>query len=500
MIELTLIAGGRGQAAGDIGDALLKRFPTGDEHVDAESAKILAFLQHRDATEKIVAAMLSAKSRERAIDYALTLRYLNVGWNFELKRSLLDWFESTRDWEGGHSFTPFLANIVGATLERFQPDERAKFLADWSKHPHAASLIISNSSAADVDDFEKIVASILNDRDAKIDAGRRNQLIDVSIEALGRNASPEAQASMRNLFEAFPDRREALARQLAKSPTEANWPVLIRCLSFADPTTLQLCIRGLRQVEKKPRTADDVRAVILAALKLGPDTGKNAVKLLHDITGADHGAGDDFAKALAFYQKWYTDTYPEAVAAVLPQEDVSKTKFSYQQIADFLASHGSAGEVNRGQQVFTKAKCIRCHRFQNEGEGVGPDLTTLRRRFQQKEIIESMLYPSQVISDQYRMVTVVTVDGLVHNGMPLPGKKGDDKLVLLLSDATKLEIPKDQIEEQSRSKVSVMPEGILKDLTLEEIADLFAFLETSRLNEAPAESAAVSEAPAGAGK
>ena len=66
--------------------------------------------------------------------------------------------------------------------------------------------------------------------------------------------------------------------------------------------------------------------------------------------------------------------------------------------------------------------------------------------------------------------------------MPIPGDPNSDKVVLLLSDATKIEIPKDQIDEQNRSKISVMPLGILKDLSLEEIADLFAFLETSKKN------------------
>jgi hypothetical protein len=57
-----------------------------------------------------------------------------------------------------------------------------------------------------------------------------------------------------------------------------------------------------------------------------------------------------------------------------------------------------------------------------------------------------------------------------------------------LSDATKLEIAKNRIEEQNPSKVSVMPAGLLDQLTLAEVADLFAFLETSKFN-APVQAA-----------
>src|SRR5262249_59157953 len=157
------------------------------------------------------------------------------------------------------------------------------------------------------------------------------------------------------------------------------------------------------------------------------------------------------------------------------------------QLLEFLEKDPRAtkGDVGRGHEVFAKANCIKCHRFLKEGEGVGPDLTTLRRRFQKKEILEAVLLPSQVISDQYTAVTVVTTEGAVHTGMPLPNSTTKN-LLLLLPDATRIEIPRDKVEEMSKAKTSVMPEGLFKDLSLEQIADLFAFLETSKSNPEPA--------------
>jgi hypothetical protein len=80
---------------------------------------------------------------------------------------------------------------------------------------------------------------------------------------------------------------------------------------------------------------------------------------------------------------------------------------------------------------------------------------------------------------------VETKSGLTVNGMPLPQSNAKE-LVLLLSDTTKLTIARSDVERQQVSKVSVMPEGLFKDLTLPDIADLFAFLETSRNAEEPA--------------
>ncbi|HEV8002952.1 MAG TPA: c-type cytochrome, partial [Planctomycetaceae bacterium] len=186
-------------------------------------------------------------------------------------------------------------------------------------------------------------------------------------------------------------------------------------------------------------------------------------------------------QAIAFYQKWYRDKFPAAPVAELPKADSAKSKYTFQQIADML-EHEGRGRADQGRLIFTKARCVKCHRFQSEGENVGPDLTSVRRRFQRKEIVESIIYPSQVISDQYRMVQVETKEGQVYVGMPIPGVKKSDKLVLLMSDTTRLEIPKSRIEEETASKISVMPAGLLDPLSLQEVADLLAFLETSKFN------------------
>jgi putative heme-binding domain-containing protein len=213
-----------------------------------------------------------------------------------------------------------------------------------------------------------------------------------------------------------------------------------------------------------------------------------AIGLLEKWTGVDDKAGRDVAAAVAFYQKWYRDKFPSAPPPELPKDDSTKSKYTFEQIAALL-DHGERGSAPRGRLVFTKAKCVKCHRFQSEGEGVGPDLTSVRRRFQRKEIVESIVYPSQVISDQYRMVQVETKEGQVYVGMPIPGVSKSDKLVLLLSDTTKLEIAKSRIEEQTASKTSVMPAGLLDPLSLEEVADLLAFLETSKFNAPVTEAA-----------
>src|SRR5262249_11053243 len=145
----------------------------------------------------------------------------------------------------------------------------------------------------------------------------------------------------------------------------------------------------------------------------------------------------------------------------------------------------------RGAEILVKARCLDCHKFGDKGAGLGPDLTTVSSRFRPGEILESVVLPSRVVSDQYRSVTVATEDGKIYNGMPIV--TDGLNLVLLLSDGTKATVPKSEIEELKASATSVMPEGLLNSLSYQEIADLLALFNSQPRVAAP-------EASAGKGK
>jgi putative heme-binding domain-containing protein len=91
------------------------------------------------------------------------------------------------------------------------------------------------------------------------------------------------------------------------------------------------------------------------------------------------------------------------------------------------------------------------------------------------DTLEALFYPSKVISDQYRSVMIVTKKGQQINGLVAPQ---GDVLTVLQSDGTKLTLGRGDVEQMYASLVSVMPEKLLDPLTRQEIADLFAFLES----------------------
>src|SRR5439155_521077 len=120
-------------------------------------------------------------------------------------------------------------------------------------------------------------------------------------------------------------------------------------------------------------------------------------------------------------------------------------------------------------------QCAKCHKFGKIGEGVGPDLTTVSKRFKRVDILESTIYPSKVISDQYRSTTIYTTKGQQITGLAAPQ---GDRVSVLLSDGSKVVLRTEEIDQQFASLVSVMPEKLLDPLSKQEIADLFAFLES----------------------
>lgn len=134
-------------------------------------------------------------------------------------------------------------------------------------------------------------------------------------------------------------------------------------------------------------------------------------------------------------------------------------------------------DFDHGREMFAAANCFGCHRFANEGGAVGPDLTGLAGRFSPRDILESVLEPNKVISDQYSSVTVLTSDGRVVTGRITNLFNDELHINTNMLDPNALEVVKrTEIEELNPSSVSMMPAGLLNTLTEEELLDLMAFL------------------------
>ncbi len=163
--------------------------------------------------------------------------------------------------------------------------------------------------------------------------------------------------------------------------------------------------------------------------------------------------------------------WPGARQSTLPH-------MSFQELSDYLEYDPMSYErssADRGRKVFYRARCVNCHVFGLEGQGGGPDLSTVVKRFRRREILESIMFPSRVISDQYTALRVETQEGDVHVGLFV----GENEAILTLIDpnGVRIEIEKTQVTDRVPSEISIMPEGLLDTMTLQELVDLMAYLE-----------------------
>jgi len=143
------------------------------------------------------------------------------------------------------------------------------------------------------------------------------------------------------------------------------------------------------------------------------------------------------------------------------------------------------GLLNRnlanGKNMFKATLCAACHRFNGEGGEIGPDLTTIGRRFTIADLIEKIIDPNRQISDQYAFELITLKDGSASTGKIL--EESAENLVLStnpfdLSETRK--IARSEVEKIETSPVSPMPPGLINRLNEEELRDLLAFLLQQR--------------------
>jgi putative membrane-bound dehydrogenase-like protein len=161
---------------------------------------------------------------------------------------------------------------------------------------------------------------------------------------------------------------------------------------------------------------------------------------------------------------------------VLLNADYEKQKVALDEYVKNL----KPGDIRRGQAVFnsTKTSCIACHTVGYVGGKQGPDLTKIGSIRNERDLLESILFPSASFVRSYEPLTVRTKDGKTYNGVPK--KDSPEEIVLVLAADKEQRIPREDIEDVQPGKVSIMPAGLDKQLSPQELADLIAFLKNCK--------------------
>ncbi len=178
----------------------------------------------------------------------------------------------------------------------------------------------------------------------------------------------------------------------------------------------------------------------------------------------------------------------ERIAALLPKPGkdacqrlirrLEESNAQQRQQLEELTTALSDGDPARGRDVFMnkKASCVACHRVGQTGARTGPDLSTVGARRTKLDLLEAILYPSLSLARGFESYNLVAADGRVITGMIT--RETASTIFLRTPQQTELKLSRDQIEEITPSRVSIMPAGLHNTIDQQQLSDLVSFLRS----------------------
>ena len=322
----------------------------------------------------------------------------------------------------------------------------------------------------------------------KDDAQRMEKLrvIEVAISRQGKPAAELAAPLIAELSPLYPAASVPLNRELCQILLALDAPAAV-------PRTLQLLAAAPTQEEQFTyivhlRTitsgwTPELRRQYFAWWAQKRNATQHPETTLKWFTdaGRDYNDGASFNGFLALVRRTAMSNVPQQDLAALqpvfdswiePTPKLTKPKkqrtfVKNWQLADLVGDLDKASQGRsfaQGQDAVYAGLCLMCHRMGEEGGSVGPDLTAVASRFSRQAILESILEPSKVISEQYANTDITLKDGTVFTGRIVSDT--DEMIILrpsMLAPDTK-EIRKADIRSKEASKVSPMMPGLLTRL------------------------------------
>jgi len=275
-----------------------------------------------------------------------------------------------------------------------------------------------------------------------------------------------------NALESFIEANPADTRSLCESllDTRVLNAVALKGLSrIEDPAIALLLVRKFRSFQ--PEDRPELLQVLLSR--------KSSAAILLETLGA--GRGPIIAKDLsASHARQIESLGDEALSKQLREVwgELGETDEAMKQaIAEWkkrlAPSELSKADLPKGRILFNKT-CANCHTLFGAGAKVGPELTGAQRN-NLDYLLENILNPSSVVGKDFRMTVVRTTDGRVLNGLVVTR----DAQKLTLQTATELvTIPAEEVEETRITGKSAMPDGLLQNLSADEVRDLIGYLQS----------------------
>ncbi len=278
-----------------------------------------------------------------------------------------------------------------------------------------------------------------------------------------------------------PADRTAAVELMAYQPFSDSAHVFRELLAVGQPVAVQLATinalsangsatAGQIVLDRWPQLGPAVRGPALLLLLRRTSTTRQALEAM--AAGKLHPAALSIDQRVRLLK--HSDKALRAMATKLFGGAVSSNR---QQIGrEYQKALALNGSVAAGATIF-KRSCSQCHRIDGQGHQTGPDISDVRNR-SRSALLYDILDPNAKVEPRFTAYTVVTDDGKIYNG--LIASETSEAVVLRMAEGKQQTIGRGQIEEIRASNVSLMPEGIEKDVTLQDMANLLEFLKSRK--------------------
>jgi putative membrane-bound dehydrogenase-like protein len=276
--------------------------------------------------------------------------------------------------------------------------------------------------------------------------------------------------------------RLAAVRLLAHTPWDAAGPVLANVLADAEtPPDVRLAAVRSLSAHPKPEVAGlllkdwraytpAVRTEVLEAMLRRPE---RITALLDAIEAGTLKPGDiDAPRARRLIAS--KDAAVAARATKLLKDSLPADRKEV--LTKYKAALTLAGDAARGKEVFTK-NCAACHAVGGVGVNVGPDVSDTRTKTPEM-LLTDILNPNAAVDGNYMAYTVRTTDGKVLTGV-IASESAAGITLKRENNQTETVLRAD-VEEVRSSGLSLMPDGLEKNMTPQDVADLIRFLKDWR--------------------
>jgi putative heme-binding domain-containing protein len=167
---------------------------------------------------------------------------------------------------------------------------------------------------------------------------------------------------------------------------------------------------------------------------------------------------------------------PPAMAHFVPAKGPGKA-YSVDDLVQLTQAGLRGRHFEQGKAMYATAQCATCHQFAGEGGHIGPDLTGAGSRYTVRDLAESIIEPSKVISDQYAFQQITKKDGSLVIGRVLAEESGAYSVMTNpFAPEASMQVPVHDVASRKDYPVSPMPPGLVNMLNEDELLDLVAYL------------------------